>query len=489
MSKKSISIKHRLYLSNTLMIVLPLVLVIVTSMVVWLVFFEITGGRQGSGTQNRVTLVKEAAASPYLDEGDYQLLPSKLSVYSSADGDYLIVLPDDIGIPTTDRNSPFDTNRQGAWLAFAFLVIVVLVINGLLTRFVFRSIMNPLEVLSTGVHQIRDGNLDYRIEYERGDEFSAVCDDFNEMGARLSDMARQQQEDERSRRELIVGISHDLRTPLTSIKAYLEGLEKGVATSPEMEKKYFETIKNKTENLEYLINQLFVFSRLDTGEFPLKTERVDLVEELRGIVEDLAQEHQGEGLEVVFCGSGGSGSGGSGSGGSGSDFSGPLYSQIDTVQFGNVIRNIIDNSLKYRDKQTVRAEISCSIDGDDGAGSVGARGGAGGTGNAGARGVAGGEGSVSGAGARGGDGGAPGMTGAFAVITVSDNGPGVSDDAAAKLFDIFYREDSSRQRSDEGSGIGLAISKKIIEQFGGTIGARNRAAGGLEVTIRLPLVV
>ena len=398
MSKKNLSIKQRLYLSNALMIILPLMLAIVTSMVVWLVFFGI----------------------------------------SEVHG---------IEPPSTDKGGPFGNNRQNAWLAFAFLVLVVLVINILLTRYVFRSIMNPLQVLSTGVHQIRDGNLDYRIEYERGDEFSVVCDDFNEMGARLSDMVRQQQEDERSRRELIVGISHDLRTPLTSIKAYLEGLEKGVATSPEMEKKYFETIKNKTENLEYVINQLFVFSRLDTGEFPLKVERVDLVEELRGIVEDVSQEHQGERLDVFYH-----------------DCTEPLYSLIDTVQFGNVIRNIIDNSLKYRDKQAVKAEVSCSIECDDGAGGAGAKGGAGGAN------------------------GVPGTTGAFAVITVSDNGPGVSDDAATKLFDIFYREDSSRQRSDEGSGIGLAISKKIIEQFGGTIGARNRDAGGLAITIRLPLI-
>lgn len=355
------SIKRRLYISNALMIILPLLLVIVANAVAYFVF---------------------------IDAAD---------THSGAD-------------------------RHALWGYFVFLILIVFTINVLLTRFVFRGIMNPIKALTTGVHEIRDGNLAYRIEYEGDDEFASVCDDFNEMGARLSEMVEQRQKDERNRRELIAGISHDLRTPLTSIKAYLEGLEKGVATTPEMEKKYLEIINSKTENLEYIINQLFMFSKLDIGELPIKKECVNIVEELKKIASDAEHEYKNEGLFIEYAGE-----------------QNPIDCMIDTVQFGNVMQNIITNSLKYKDKETVSLILSCSVDA------------------------------------------------ANAVVTILDDGPGVSGAALDKLFNIFYREDESRQKSDDGSGIGLAISQKIIEQLGGTIVAKKGESRGLEVIIKLPI--
>lgn len=114
-----------------------------------------------------------------------------------------------------------------------------------------RSITTPLDALVHGVRQIRDGNLEYRIEYDGKDEFAQVVDDFNEMAQRLQDMVNARQKDDENRRALIAGISHDLRTPLTSIKGYVEGLEKGVANSPQMRREYLDTIRQKTDDLEH----------------------------------------------------------------------------------------------------------------------------------------------------------------------------------------------------------------------------------------------
>ena len=113
------------------------------------------------------------------------------------------------------------------------IVIAVLVTNRFLTKFVFRKIEKPLDILISGVHEIQDGNLAYRIRYSNKDEFLPVCQDFNQMAERLQQSIAQTEREERNRKELIAGISHDLRTPLTSIKAYIEGLIEGVAQTPE----------------------------------------------------------------------------------------------------------------------------------------------------------------------------------------------------------------------------------------------------------------
>lgn len=137
----------------------------------------------------------------------------------------------------------------------ALIVTAVLMTNRFLTKFVFRRIERPLDILVSGVHEIQDGNLAYRIDYHEKDEFYSVCTDFNHMAEQLQRSIEQTEREERSRKELIAGISHDLRTPLTSIKAYIEGLMKGVAQTPERQQKYMRTIREKANvSIAWLIN-------------------------------------------------------------------------------------------------------------------------------------------------------------------------------------------------------------------------------------------
>ncbi|MCL2748299.1 MAG: HAMP domain-containing histidine kinase [Oscillospiraceae bacterium] len=308
-------------------------------------------------------------------------------------------------------------------LFLAFLLTVVYFTNRALTRYVFRGIITPIDILVNGVHEIRDGNLEFRIDYGQKDEFAAVCADFNEMAQRLSDMVNRQQREESGRRELIAGISHDLRTPLTSIKAYLEGLEKGVATSPEMQEKYLDTIKRKTSDLEYTVNQLFLFSKLDTGNFPFHLDEVDIGRELRCFVDGHEKEYGEKGLSLLFTKNVES-----------------VYVEMDVVQFRNVIMNVLDNSVKYNDHERAEVTLECRQEGGE------------------------------------------------VRIAITDNGPGVREEALAKLFDVFYRSDASRSDPSRGSGLGLAIAKKIIERLGGAIGAENASGGGLAIEITLPII-
>jgi len=364
--------------------------------------------------------------------------------------------------------APVNYERRGNFLApvlsFSVILLVMLGTSMFLTRRVIKSIVTPLDVLAKGVQQIRDGNLSYRIEYVGNDEFAPVCADFNEMAERLNSMVDARQKESRNRQELIAGISHDLRTPLTSLVAYVEGLEKGVALTPEAEAKYLQTIKAKSSDLEHIINQLFLFSKMDIGEFPLHIEKIDVFSDLRGFVAENAMEYRDKGLQVGFVEEGGGGEVGDGGGGGAVGAARLAYADIDVTQFHNVIYNVLENSLKYKTDADARATIYCGVEA-----------------------------------------GEPGI-----VVRIADNGPGVDPETLANLFEIFYRGDSARNDPHQGSGIGLAIARKTIERFGGTIEAENVAGGdgaggagdggggrgdgaggaagggGLAITIRLP---
>jgi signal transduction histidine kinase len=228
---------------------------------------------------------------------------------------------------------------------------------------------------------------------------------------------------ENNRRELIAGISHDLRTPLTSIKAYLEGIETGVASTPEKQEKYFATIKTKTSDLEHIINQLFLFSKLDIGEYPMNLQKIDLGRTLADMLGELADEYgrrglaitQGQNVESVFV-------------------------HADYIELRNVIINILENSVKYKNAEQGVLAVNCSV------------------------------------------------SGSMAAIALTDNGPGVPPDALDKLFDVFYRADPARNNEKKGSGLGLAIADKTIRRMGGAIHAELPKNGGLSIVIQLPII-
>jgi signal transduction histidine kinase len=228
---------------------------------------------------------------------------------------------------------------------------------------------------------------------------------------------------ENNRRELIAGISHDLRTPLTSIKAYLEGIETGVASTPEKLHKYFATIKNKTNDLEHIIEQLFLFSKLDIGEYPMNIQLIDIGRTVTDMVSELVDEYARRGLDITLAATVEN-----------------VFVNADYIQLRNVIINVLENSVKYKDAEQGKLVVNCSVVGN------------------------------------------------MAEITLTDDGPGVPTDSLDKLFDVFYRTDPARNNEKKGSGLGLAIAEKTIRRMGGTIHAVLPENGGLGIVIHLPIV-
>jgi signal transduction histidine kinase len=233
------------------------------------------------------------------------------------------------------------THITVAWvILISVLSLIVFITVRALTGKMFKTIVKPLDVLSNAAREIENNNLQYRIQYDGADEFKNVCNAFNKMSEQLCRMITERVRAEESRRELIAGLSHDLRTPLTAIKVHIEGLEIGVAANPEQQAKYFSVIKNKTDDMEYIINRLILFSKLDMEDFPVNLQTVNLHETLSKIVNDLGDEYARKSLHIAYA-----------------KTDKLLFVAIDTVLFRNVVVNILENSIQYGDKEQVELRI------------------------------------------------------------------------------------------------------------------------------------
>jgi signal transduction histidine kinase len=193
-----------------------------------------------------------------------------------------------------------------------------------------------------------------------------------------------------------------------------------------MRKEYFSTITRKTAELEHIIEQLFLFSKLDMDEFPLNMRNVDIVSSVSDIIEDTVSEYETRGLAIQIAAM------------PIAEMPNGAFVLADTMWLRNVIINIFENSVKYKTKERGQIRINAEQENN------------------------------------------------FISFYFTDDGPGVQADTLSKLFDVFYRTDPSRNR--KGSGLGLAISAKIIERMGGSIYAELPASGGLSIVIKMPLL-
>ena len=219
----------------------------------------------------------------------------------------------------------------------ALLILSIIFTNRFLTRFVFRRVEEPLNLLTEGVSQISTGRLDYTIFYDRNDEFKPVCDAFNDMAMRLNRSAEQTAAQEQSRRELFAGISHDLRSPLTSVRAYTEALLDGIAKTPEDARRYLTKIRLHEAEIEHMVEALFLYSKMELKDYLVHLQDLDLRAECNRICEENpADEHLSIDLTEVQ----------------------PLTVTADPFLLERIILNLLDNSRKYRRGETAHVRIA-----------------------------------------------------------------------------------------------------------------------------------
>lgn len=294
--------------------------------------------------------------------------------------------------------------------AFVILISVALVAG----LWVYRSIAVPLVKLKKATQNIKEGNLDFVLDVEGKDEFSELCQDFEEMRRRLKESTEENSLIEKENRELISNISHDLKTPITAVKGYVEGIMDGVADTPEKMDRYVRTIYNKTNEMDHLINELTFYSKIDTNRIPYTFNKLNVEDYFEDCSEEVGLELETRGIELVYA----------------NYVEKDVMVIADGEQIRRVIHNIISNAIKYMDKPKGIIQIRIKDVGD------------------------------------------------FIQIEIEDNGKGIGPKDLPYIFDRFYRTDVSRNSSKGGSGIGLSIVKKILEDHGGKVWATSRLGIG-----------
>jgi signal transduction histidine kinase len=219
------------------------------------------------------------------------------------------------------------------YLGFMILIVVaaVVLMNMIVSWWIARNILKPLKKIKVGSEMIRDGNLDFELTYNRKDEMGEAISNFDEMRSYLKDSVEERLRYEKYRKELINGISHDLRTPLTSIKGYVEGLRDGIATTPEKKLQYYEAIEKSVVSLEHLVDDLTSFSRVDMGGRAFETEKVELGAYFEDVVEEMTAEYSRDGLSISLEAA-----------------AEPVFADINRREMMRICHNLIGNTLKYR---------------------------------------------------------------------------------------------------------------------------------------------
>lgn len=224
----------------------------------------------------------------------------------------------------------------------AFMVAAIIVTNRFLTRFIFRRLEEPLDIISEAVGRVSAGDLETPVVYGRDDEFRPVTDALELMRRRLYDSAERTATEEQVRRELFAGISHDLRSPLTSVRAYTEALIDGVAKTPEDEEKYLRKIRSHELEIERMTDELFLYSKMELSDYPVHIRRIDVGEELERVIADNPMEH----LSVNVAAPEG------------------LSAAADPMLFERVTVNLLGNSRKYRCGDTAHVTVTAARTGD-----------------------------------------------------------------------------------------------------------------------------
>lgn len=304
------------------------------------------------------------------------------------------------------------------------IILILVMTSASFTVWIYKETVSPINKLKLATNNIKDGNLDFDMRTSGKSEIAELCRDFDEMRIKLKENAEEKLKNDAESKILISNISHDLKTPITAIKGYVEGIMDGVADNEEKMDRYIKTIYNKACDMDKLIDELTLYSKIDTNKLPYNFTKTDV----KGYFDDCADDVK---LEVET---------------SGSTFEyqneideyGKVFVMADAEQLKRVVLNIISNSLKYggREKMCIKLRVYEENEKIN--------------------------------------------------IVLSDDGAGIEEKDLPHIFDRFYRADASRNTGHGGSGIGLSIVKKIVEDHQGTITAESKKDFGTKMQIRLP---
>lgn len=298
---------------------------------------------------------------------------------------------------------------------FLLIVLVLVFTSVALTRWINKGVFYPIRELNHAMSCIAKGDFDYVLRTEENNgEIGQLYKSYEDMRLKLKESGEEKVQNEKQNRELISNITHDLKTPITSIKGYVEGIIDGVADTPEKMNRYIRTIYTKANEMDRLINELTYYSGIDSNKIPYHFQCINVTEYFNDCVEDVGLDLESKNITLNY-----------------SNLISPGTNIIaDPEQLKKVINNIVGNSIKYIDKEKGEIDIRILDEVDS------------------------------------------------IRVEIEDNGKGIAAKDLPNIFERFYRTDASRNSSQGGSGIGLSIVKKIIEDHGGYIWATSKVGEG-----------
>ncbi|WP_429311131.1 sensor histidine kinase [Paenibacillus mucilaginosus] len=303
--------------------------------------------------------------------------------------------------------------------AFAGLLLASMII-GLRIR---RYLLDPLEKLCAAARQIASGDLDIELPQSAVREIAEVRDGFEFMVKGLQSSNLKQAALEKERRFVIAAVAHDLRTPLFALRGYLDGLEQGIARTPDQVSKYVAVCKEKSAQLDRLVEDLFTFTRMDYQVNELSKDKCNFYEIVQKSIDSLEPQAQQKQITIH----------------AGFQFEpGQSLIRADAHLLERAISNVLDNAVRHTPAHG-QVIIECRREKDR------------------------------------------------VAFTIHDSGPGFTPEELNRIFEPLYRGEQSRSRATGGAGLGLTISQRIIHQHGGELAASNHSDGGAILSGWIPL--
>lgn len=323
----------------------------------------------------------------------------------------------------TDVNAMVLRLKSAATIVIFGSIMTIVFTASILVAWLYQGILKPLNALKKATKQLQEGNLDYSLQENiSDDEIGQLCADFEEMRMHLKKEIEVRIQYEQELKELISNISHDIKTPLTAIKGYAEGLLDGVADTPERREKYLKTIFAKASDMTTLVDELSFYTKIDTNNIPYLFEKVRVNDYFRDCAEDNVAELELVNVTLIYE----------------SSVNDTTQVLGDREQLRRVMNNLIGNAVKYRGNKE-KGKITVRLTEEEN----------------------------------------------LVWVEVEDNGQGIPEAALPYVFERFYRADASRNSKQGGSGLGLAIAKKIIEEHGGSIFAKSEENVGTTISFSL----
>lgn len=309
------------------------------------------------------------------------------------------------------------------------IFLAVIIVLKEIAQFVFwlrleKRIIAPIEKLKLGVEEIAKGNFNVKVKCDVPNDLGLLIFSFNEMAEKLYESEKLQNEYEENRKTLIANISHDLKTPITAIQGYIEGLVDGSIQREEDREKYLKIIHHNTVYINKLIDDLFLFSKLDMQKLDFYYETVEISPFMNDFMEEYKFDLEEKNIEFHYV----------------NELDGKYYVSLDGKRFHQAFNNLMNNAVTHGPEQGLIIHITME-EHEEGI-----------------------------------------------YLIIQDNGFGISSDKLPYIFDRFYRIDTERKKDYVCTGLGLAIARELIEAHQGTITVSSVENKGTCFVIWLPIV-